>query len=131
MGAWVAFDHSSPAASTAGDEVPGEALARAENVLHQLMIAGDGDPFDWKRENYFDGGLRDAGELVDEVQWRRNGTDEMIRATITRDGGTNLIDEIEYHFSINAGGAWTALKKRVYTRASDGLTISSDWAAIT
>ncbi len=128
MGGWVDFDHSSPSSATNGNVVPGEALKRAENALHNIMLA-DGDPMDWDLQKFALGVLIVVGDLPDEYQWRRQGTDEIMRKLITRDTD-DLTTEEAYAFSTDAGVTWTNIKKRTYTRLTDGVTSKTTWSAI-
>lgn len=129
MNPYIAFDHTSPAATTAGNLVPSEALKRAENVLFQLMIAGDDLPVGWTLEKLKSGVAIAVDELADEYRYKIDGDALWIKGVISRTA-EDLLDEVAYYYSTDSGSNWTAIKKRVYLRLSDGVTYKVYWDTI-
>lgn len=128
MGGYVAFDYTSPSSSTNGNLVPGEALKRAENALHSILMV-DGDPVDWDLQKLLAGALIVVGDLPDEYQWQRQGTNEIMRKLITRDVD-GLTTTEDYAFTVDGGTIWTNIKRRTYTRLTDGVSSKTTWSAI-
>lgn len=119
------FDYASPTPATNADDLPAEILDRAITVLHGIMIAG-GVFENWKMQKLDSDGTTEVEELPTYVKWSNNGGNEVLKATLTRDG-SGYVTAILYEFAPD-GSTFGTIKQADVTRGTNGGVKNIDWS---
>lgn len=115
----TAYDYALPDPSSNSNTVPALNLVRATWVLHQVLMGG-GLVEQWDVFKLDGPGGTEVEELPDVIEWRHIDGNEILRATLARDGN-DLVTSITFSFAPDGA---TFVDHRIATPvrgASDGV----------